>query len=407
MLCGGDMQPSFASDREWERPDRPAVGRPAIGLVRRAGLPTILWSANADIGKRIVPGSTLLAVDGKRVIEKDPIDIVSRYLVPLRGRSVRLTVLGPKAQVATVDVPAANARTPALLCARTMSAYGSKLGYIRAPVFQPGEFATRCRSFVQESVAGLVLDLRDCPGWLEGMVADAAYPLVPEGTQLCIVRTWSEQGIAERRVVAKPGSSKLAIPAVLLVNEGTAGGAEILAAALIDNGVPAIGQRTFGRGLIRLTRRVEDLGGYLSVLKGEYLRATGKPIFPDGVAPQRQVNMDRAALVYFGGSPAEDAQLQAALRYLARGEGSSEAGSDAEVTARSPAPLVARQRPAAPAGDPGPREELAERGKDAQRPQDSAAPYSVLVIVVSFAGGTGLGGALIWLLLRRRMVKAV
>lgn len=315
MLCGGDMQPSFISDEEWEELSREKCRRIGVSLKNLAGLPTIVGVSDTDASKLVSPGAVLLAVDGERILGKDWIDIQSNHLVPAGNRS-RLTILSPNAEVLEIEIAAGGPRRPIPPVARAITVQGGKVGYLRIPVMQPGQLTSQCHAVLGKGITGLVLDLRDCQGWLEAMVVDAAASLVPEGRPLYIARTKIERGVTDRRMVAKPGSSALPIPIVLLINEGTAGGAEILAAALIDNGTWAIGHTTFGSGLIRLIRRVDALGGYLSVLKGEYLRVTGDPLFPKGVVPQRQVEMDRAKLFYLTNDAARDAQLQAALSYL-------------------------------------------------------------------------------------------
>jgi len=69
------------------------------------------------------------------------------------------------------------------------------------------------------------------------------------------------------------------LPLVVLVNGETAGGGELIAAALQDRGRAAVvGQRTFGKGSTQTTAPVPGTPVVLKLTTGGILRPSGKPL---------------------------------------------------------------------------------------------------------------------------------
>ena len=108
---------------------------------------------------------------------------------------------------------------------------------------------------------------------------------------------------------AGSGGSALDIPLVLLVNEFSASGSEVLAAALQDRGRAAVlGTRTFGKGSVNILRdlREDDGGIYLTI--GRWYTPNGDLIEGDGVHPDVTVELPFDSEV--------DLQLEAAIEQL-------------------------------------------------------------------------------------------
>src|SRR6185312_5855711 len=74
-------------------------------------------------------------------------------------------------------------------------------------------------------------------------------------------------------------------PVVVLVNRGTAGPAELVAAALLDNKrAELVGERTFGEGAQQKTFEMPD-GAALILTVAKYESPSGKKIQDDAVTP--------------------------------------------------------------------------------------------------------------------------
>ena len=84
---------------------------------------------------------------------------------------------------------------------------------------------------------------------------------------------------------AKGNEKFLDYPIVVLINQGTASGAEILAAALRDNqGVLIIGETSFGKGLVQEPERLKD-GSLLKITTAKWFTPKGQSITDVGLEP--------------------------------------------------------------------------------------------------------------------------
>ena len=152
----------------------------------------------------------------------------------------------------------------------------------------------------EEGLAGLVIDLRDNPGGLLDQGILVADRILPEGL---ITYTLDAAGAREDFT-----SDEAATPlkTVILVNEGTASAAEMLAAAAKDYGIPVVGTVTYGKGVVQNTTRFED-GSAVSITHAEYFSPKGASIQDKGVTPDHEVVQPESG---------EDAQLDAAMKLL-------------------------------------------------------------------------------------------
>ena len=84
---------------------------------------------------------------------------------------------------------------------------------------------------------------------------------------------------------ADPAKAITPLPVVVLVNKGTAGAAEIVAAALLENArADVVGEKTFGDGSVQKTIDLPD-GGALILSVAKYYSPSGKAIQDASVTP--------------------------------------------------------------------------------------------------------------------------
>ena len=123
---------------------------------------------------------------------------------------------------------------------------------------------------------GAILDLRDNPGGVVDEAVDIADLFLAQGT---IVSTRGQSEAEDDEDAARTGQRWEGLPVAVVVNAFTASSAEILAAALQDNGrAVVVGSQTFGKGTVQ--RLVE-------LLDGSALRLTVARLYtPAGVAIQ-------------------------------------------------------------------------------------------------------------------------
>ena len=122
---------------------------------------------------------------------------------------------------------------------------------------------------------GLVLDLRGNPGGLvQAAVQTAAYFLDP-GQRILWIR--GREGPREELSVP-PEGKPYKFPVAVLIDSRTASAAELVAAALQDNGRAAIlGERSFGKGIIQSVFSLSQ-GTALALTTAQYLAPKGRTI---------------------------------------------------------------------------------------------------------------------------------
>ena len=166
------------------------------------------------------------------------------------------------------------------------------IGYIRISSFT--EKATRefveavetMRSQGGDTLLGLVLDLRNNPGGLLEQSVLISDELLERGT---IVSTRSR--VDQRFFNARAGDIAVGLPIVVLVNDGSASAAEILAGALKDHGrAILVGGRTFGKGSVQTIIPFENNDG-LKLTTARYYTPSGKSV-DGGIEPNILVKQD-------------------------------------------------------------------------------------------------------------------
>ena len=88
---------------------------------------------------------------------------------------------------------------------------------------------------------------------------------------------------------ADPAKAITALPVAVLVNRGTSGAAEIVAAAILENARgDVVGDKTFGDGSVQKTIDLPD-GGALILSIAKYYSPSGKAIQDTAITPNVQV----------------------------------------------------------------------------------------------------------------------
>jgi carboxyl-terminal processing protease len=169
-----------------------------------------------------------------------------------------------------------------------------------------------------------VLDLRGNPGGLKEQAVAVTSEFLRGGT------VFIEQDINGRQtpVAVCPGGEAADLPLVVLIDEGTASSAEIVAGALQDHGrARLVGTRTYGTGTVLQSFPLSD-GSAVLLAVALWLTPNGRQIWRDGInpdpdlevllpdgvdilLPETGVTLEEAAL-----KKTEDRQLLKALEVL-------------------------------------------------------------------------------------------
>jgi len=158
------------------------------------------------------------------------------------------------------------------------------VGYIKVQAFSKGkaqEIAGKIKWLQTHGAKKLVLDLRNnSEGDSEEGVATANL-FLSKGLIAYV------QGQKYQKVTyeADPSKKVTDLPVVVLVNRGTAGPAELAAAAIQDNGRgEVVGDKTFGEGSVQKLIEVPD-GSALILSIAKYYTPKGKAIQENGIVP--------------------------------------------------------------------------------------------------------------------------
>src|SRR6202167_1083498 len=162
------------------------------------------------------------------------------------------------------------------------------VGYIQVDAFPEGkaqEIAAQIRDLQEQAAKKLVLDLRNSAGREESEGVATANLFLDHGT----ITYLQGQKYPRQAFNADPEKDITKLPVVVLVNRGTAGPAEIVAAAILENARgDVVGDKTFGDGSVqKLIEMPDNSALILSVAK--YYSPSGKAIQDVAVTPNVMV----------------------------------------------------------------------------------------------------------------------
>ena len=168
----------------------------------------------------------------------------------------------------------------------------------------------------------LIIDLRGNPGGLLNATVETTGEFIDEGVILHQVnRDGEEEEFSDR-----PGGAGLDLQLAVLINEHSASGSEVMAAALRDHGrAVLIGVTTTGKGTVNVPRRLSD-GSVLYVSIARYLTPDHAQVEGVGIVPDIEI-----AIPDTGFEAGQDIQLYVAIEYL-RGEYDPSASDDSAET---------------------------------------------------------------------------
>jgi carboxyl-terminal processing protease len=153
----------------------------------------------------------------------------------------------------------------------------------------------------------ILLDLRDVAAGDMAEATRLANFFLKDGT-IAILEGQKVQKVTFTAEASK--AINTTAPVVVLVNRGTAGPAELTAAALLDNKrADLVGEKTFGEGAQQKTFELPD-GAALILSVAKYESPSGKKLQDDGVTPGVLVasNVDQGAAVDEDAAPAAENQ---------------------------------------------------------------------------------------------------
>ena len=155
------------------------------------------------------------------------------------------------------------------------------VGYIKIEQFNETtgrEFEEGMKSMDEDSLKGLVLDLRSNPGGLLTEAVSVVDHLIPKND---VIVSHKGRNSPERVYTARNGNHGRSYPIVVLVNRNSASASEIVSGALQDHDRAWIlGDNTFGKGLVQTVYPIVENTG-LTLTTAKYYTPSGRLIQRD------------------------------------------------------------------------------------------------------------------------------
>ena len=158
------------------------------------------------------------------------------------------------------------------------------IGYVKVEALTKGkaqEVASKIKSLEKSGAKKILLDLRYCAEGDESEGVAVANLFLNHGT----ITYLQGQKFPREAFNADPSKAVTTLPVAVLVNRGTSGPAEIVAAAILENARgDVVGDKTFGDGSVQKTLDLPD-GGAVILSVAKYYSPSGKAIQDAAVTP--------------------------------------------------------------------------------------------------------------------------
>jgi carboxyl-terminal processing protease len=240
----------------------------------------------------ILPGDELIAVDGRLVNEMTYTETILNVRGPV-GTEVVLTILHP-GETETVEIAVVRAEFDIPSVNWEMKT--ETIAYIRIISFtqRTSEELSDVLAEIRRSDAeSIILDMQNNPGGTVTAVVESASQFYRDGIVLIVEDTDGTR----TEIPTVSGFRATDLPMLVLVNEYSASGSEVLAGFLqhYDRAVVA-GNTTFGKGSVNRLYPMRDGGGlYVSVSR--WLTPGLKHIEGQGIEPDIRLDVSHAAAV--------------------------------------------------------------------------------------------------------------
>lgn len=292
---------SFAEFRDGGSTGEVGIG---IELTLRGGLPSVTTAIDGSVAQRagLQPKDYILEINGLSM-EESTLEDAIKHLRGAPSTSVELVLRRPGE---ATNRRLTLTREVTLMKPVSASRLFGHVGYIKLSGFTDQSAPALRAAFNKlqnaQGMKGFVLDLRNSPGGLLTATIEIAAMFLPEGASVVslegrlpesnqLIRADRQEILRGRNAVNEPWPPAMrAIPMVVLVNAGTASGAEIVAGALQDNGrAKLVGSKTFGRGSIQTVRQLTP-DTAIKLTTAIYKTPKGHALQNKGLQPDLQAN---------------------------------------------------------------------------------------------------------------------
>jgi carboxyl-terminal processing protease len=301
MLSSLDPHSQFMDPddfRDMQEDTRSRFNGLGIEVSMKNGLPTVITAMEDTPAARagILSGDQILKINGTSTERMGLQDAINVLRGPA-GRKVTFTLLRPSTKeikdytLERVEIKVQSVKGTKLLDAELSGPF--KIAYIRLIQFNEPtaeDLSKALDELQKQGMQALVLDLRNNPGGLLNSAVDVCAQFLPPNTKVV-----STQGrvASQQHDYSTSGARKERppFPMALLINEGSASGAEIVSGALKDlHRAILVGETTFGKGSVQNVMQLPD-GSAVRFTTAKYYTPSKQVIQGNGVAPNIRVPM--------------------------------------------------------------------------------------------------------------------
>jgi len=299
MLSSLDPHSQFMDPddfRDMQEDTRSRFNGLGIEVSMKNGLPTVVTAMEDTPAARagILSGDQILKINGASTERMDLQDAINILRGPA-GRRVTLTLLRPSTkEIKDYTLDRAEIKVRSVKGARLLDEELTgpfRMGYVRLIQFNEPTAEELSKALDELQKAGmqaLILDLRNNPGGLLNSAVDVCAQFLPPRSK--VVSTQGRMA-SQQHDYSTSGAKKDRpnFPMALLINEGSASGAEIVAGALKDlHRAILVGETTFGKGSVQNVMQLPD-GSAVRFTTAKYYTPSRQVIQGNGVAPNIRV----------------------------------------------------------------------------------------------------------------------
>ncbi|MEO8727301.1 MAG: S41 family peptidase [Acidobacteriaceae bacterium] len=329
LLESLDPESSYMSPQEYtefKSHKAGANGHIGVTVSKRLGYAAVVSVLPGSPAEKagIEVGDIIEALEGKTSRDLSVAEVRS-MLAGDPGSSINLVLVKPRktgpqkvtVQRAVLVVPKTNQKM-----------LNDGIGYIQPYTLTSGksqEIAAAIKGLEAQGAKKIVLDLRNNGQGDPQEGVSTANLFLNHG----LIGYVQGQKYPKQEFTANPAKTITSLPVVVLVNTGTAGAAEIVSAALLENArADLVGSKTFGVGSIQKTIEMPD-GAALLLSVAKYYTPGGKAIQDTAITPNVLVTNDLELAALEGNDnnpedaapeaapmPKQDQQLQRAIEIL-------------------------------------------------------------------------------------------
>lgn len=286
LLESLDADSSYLTPEDYKiyKSDKGGKAQAGINVSKRYGYATVVSVVPGGPADKagLVDGDILEAIEGQDT-RNISLAMIERMLEGAPGSTLTVGVVRPsKVQPDKISMTRSLTELPPV--AETQYENASIL-YLKPEILDHDhvqQLETKLKGMQKAGNKKVLLDLRDVAAGNMEEATRLANLLLKSGT----IATLEGQKFPKQVFTADPAKAiQATVPVVVLVNRGTAGPAELVAAALLDNKrADVVGEKTFGEGAQQKTFELPD-GAALILSVAKYGSPSGKKLQDDGVTP--------------------------------------------------------------------------------------------------------------------------